>query len=112
MSGEKPPGPSRTHAAVRHSRWPGWIWAVPIAAIFLVGWWLVRTFLTGGEDIIIAFDDVHGLKQSDSNVVYRGMNVGKVTGMQLAKDGKTVEVKVKIQDTATGLLKSETQFWL
>jgi hypothetical protein len=40
------------------------------------------------------------------------MNVGKVSGMQLAKDGKAVEVKVKIEDSAKGLPKSETQFWL
>ncbi|HYZ39063.1 MAG TPA: MlaD family protein, partial [Stellaceae bacterium] len=80
--------------------------------MLLVGWWLARTFLTGGEDITITFDDVHGLKQSNSNVIYRGMNVGRVTGMELAKDGKTVEVKVNIQDSATEFLKSGTQFWL
>lgn len=112
MSSETPPDLSRTHAAVRRSRWPGWIWAIPIAAILLVGWWLVRTFLTGGEDITIAFDDVHGLKQSNSNVVYRGMDVGKVLGMELTKDGKAVEVRVKIQGGATAFLKSGTKFWL
>ena len=32
----------RTEAAVRRTRWPGWIWAVPLAALLLVGWWLLR----------------------------------------------------------------------
>jgi paraquat-inducible protein B len=103
---------TRTHAAVRRSRWPGWIWAIPIAAILLVGWWLARTFLTNSQDISITFNDVHGLKEGDSKVVYRGMKVGKVTGMELAKDGKTVEVKVNIEDRATAMLRSGTRFWL
>ncbi len=112
MSDDNRPEVTRTKAAVRRSWWPGWIWAIPVAAVLLMAWWLLRSLMTGGEDITISFADVHGLKQSNTNVVYRGMNIGRVKGIKLAKDGKTVEVTAHIQDGATRFLRSGTQFWL
>jgi paraquat-inducible protein B len=102
----------RTKAEVRYSRWPGWIWAIPIAALLLIGWWGFRALTRGGEDITITFDDAHGLKAGSTNVVYRGLNVGKVTDVELAKDGSTVDVTVHVEDSVTGFLTSGTQFWL
>lgn len=103
----------RTEAAVRRSRWPGWIWAIPIAAALLVGWWLLRELTRGGEDITISFDDAHGMKESgDTSVVYRGLKVGKVTGIKLAKDGGSVEASAHVEDSVTRYLTSGTQFWL
>ena len=42
----------RTEAAVRRTRWPGWIWAVPLAALLLVGWWLLRASNT--QPVLVA----------------------------------------------------------
>jgi paraquat-inducible protein B len=113
MSSEAAPEPPRTEAAIRRSRWPGWIWAIPIAALLVFGWWAVRTLMSGGEDVTISFDDAHGLKQgSNTGVLLRGMQVGKVSSLALAKDGSAVEVKVHLDDSATPFLKSGTLFWL
>jgi paraquat-inducible protein B len=102
----------RTEAAVRRTRWPGWIWAVPLAALLLVGWWLLREVLSGGEDVTITFQDAHGVKQDSTSVVYRGVKVGKANSVTLAKDGKSVDVTVHLEDSVTMFLKSGTQFWL
>jgi paraquat-inducible protein B len=112
VSNQIRPETPRTQAAIRRSSWPGWIWAIPIAALLLIGWWVARSFFRGGEDITISFDDVHGLKQSDASVEFRGMRVGKVSGMELSKDGKTIDVIVHIDESATKFLKTGTQFWL
>lgn len=103
---------ARTRAAVRRSWWPGWIWAIPIAALLVMGWWGFRTFMRGGEDITISFGDVHGLKEKNTSVLYRGMKVGKVTGLSLAKGGGSVTVSVHIDGGAAKLLTSGTRFWL
>ncbi|HXR93464.1 MAG TPA: hypothetical protein VN750_24615, partial [Steroidobacteraceae bacterium] len=72
LSDERPP----RQAGIRRSWWPGWIWLVPVAALLVVGWMGVRYLLRGGENITIEFDDAHELKPKNSNVVYRGMNIG------------------------------------
>lgn len=112
MSNQTRSEPERTQAAVRRSWWPGWIWGIPIAALLLVGWWTFRTFMSEGENITISFDNAHGLKESNTKLVYRGMNVGKATGIALARDGNSVNVTVQVQDDATKFLRSGTRFWL
>ena len=103
----------RTDAAVRRSRWPGWIWGIPIAAALLVGWWALRSLTRGGEDITISFDDVHGIKEGgDTSIVYRGLKVGKVNSVKLAKDGGSVEVTAHLDDSVEKYLAAGTQFWL
>jgi paraquat-inducible protein B len=103
----------RTEAGVRRSRWPGWIWGIPIAAALLVGWWALRSVTRGGEDITISFDDVHGMKESgNTSIVYRGFKVGKVTDIKLAEDGGSVEVGAHVDESVKNYLTSGTQFWL
>lgn len=112
MNDQSPSQTRRTNATVRRSRWPGWIWAVPIAALLLVGWWALRALTRGGEDITISFDNAHGLKEGDARVVYRGLQVGKVTGIALAKNGDAIDVAVHVEDSVAKFLTSGTQFWL
>ena len=44
----------RTYAHARHSWWPGWIWAVPIAAVLVGGWLGVRALARGGETVTVS----------------------------------------------------------
>ncbi|HEY6453329.1 MAG TPA: MlaD family protein [Steroidobacteraceae bacterium] len=105
-------GPSRPQAGVRRRWWPGWIWGIPVAALIVVGWLGVRTLLSGNEDITIWFEDTHDLKPNNTNVMYRGMNVGRVKEVKLAASGAAVIVTASIDDSATKLLRTGTRFWL
>ena len=108
LSDEQPP----RQAGIRRSWWPGWIWLVPVAALLVVGWMGVRYLLRGGENITIEFDDAHELKPKNSNVVYRGMNIGTVEDVKLSDKDDSVSVKVSIDQSATRYLRSGTRFWL
>jgi hypothetical protein len=46
---------------------------------------LVRFFTQGGTNITIMFPGVYGIDPSSSNIEYRGMTVGSVTGVDLSK---------------------------
>jgi paraquat-inducible protein B len=102
------PAPEATQ---RRSWWPGWIWSVPLAALGIGVWLLVRFLTQGGTDVTIAFVDASGIKPKDTSVEYRGMEIGTVTAVSLAKDGG-VEVTANIDDAASDFLKAGTVFWL
>ena len=104
-----PPSPD---AERRISRWPGWIWAIPVAALLIVGWLAIRALANGGTDITITFADAHGISPGDSKIVYRGMAVGKVTAVSLGKGGHDVVIRANIDEAAENLLRKGTRFWL
>lgn len=103
---------ARTQAEVRRGWWPGWIWAIPIAALALVSWLALRGITSSGTDITIRFGKVYGLSATNTSVVYRGMKIGAVTGMALAKGNDGVDVTVHIKGSAAKFLTSGTRFWL
>ena len=103
---------SSAQAKSKRSWWPGWIWAVPIAALGIGVWLLVRFLTQGGTDITITFSDVYGITPGDTTIVYRGMKVGSVDEVSLTNDGNAVKVSANIQDSASNFLKDGTIFWL
>jgi paraquat-inducible protein B len=113
MSEQENPGiAQRTAAAIQQSRWPGWIWAVPLAALGIVTWLSLRAITTSGIDITIRFDTAAGMKANDTVVQYLGFRIGKVVDVSLDKDGRHINAKVNIDDDAERFLRSNTQFWL
>ena len=78
----------------------------------MVGWLLFRNFVEGGTDIRIVFSDAHGLRENGSNVEYRGLKIGSVTGLTLTGNGKAVEVSANIDSSASKYLTTGALFWL
>lgn len=107
------PSEKRTEAAdVRRTRWPGWIWAVPIAAIGVAGWLGIRALVQGGETVTIVFDAAYGMKADDTEVSLRGVKVGEVRDVALDADGRQVDVTAEIMRSAEPYLRAGTRFWV
>jgi paraquat-inducible protein B len=107
-----PGGAERVQAGVRHGWWPGWIWAIPIAALLVVLWLGGRALFAGGSNVTIRFNDAHGMKKENTDVVMRGAQIGHVTGIELTADGTGVLVTASIDEDAAKYLTSGTRFWL
>ena len=103
---------SRTAAIQKKSRWPGWIWAVPIAAIAICAWLAVREVSTSGITITMRFDDAGGMKKKDTKIVYRGLEIGQVTDIFLAHDLSHVIAKADIDTSVRDDLNTGTRFYL
>jgi paraquat-inducible protein B len=102
----------RTQAEVRRSAWPGWIWAVPIAAFGVAGWLGIRALTHGGETVTVTFDNAYGMKAADTIVTLRGVKIGDVSDVELAPDGQHVDVKLEIDRKQDRYLRSGTRFFL
>lgn len=104
--------PRRTVAEVRRSRWPGWIWGVPVAAIGIVVWLLIRAFSDRGIDATVVFEEAAGMKEGDTEVTFRGMKVGTVRRLSLDPDGVHVIAELNIDHHVQQYLRSNSEFYL
>lgn len=102
----------RTIATIRRSRWPGWIWGIPFAALAIGVWLGVRAIATGGVNVTVTFDEGAGMQAGNTNVVYRGLKVGQLTSLTLAPDGTHVIAKLSIDKSVEKFLAAGTRFWL
>jgi paraquat-inducible protein B len=102
----------RTAAVETHSRWPGLVWAFPGAALLIVAYLAIQALAHGGVDVTVMFDSAADAKPGDTQVVYKGLSIGHVTKVALAKDGKHVDMTLKLDNSVKPLLRAGTQFWL
>lgn len=108
----EPEDPQRTLAESRRTWWPGWIWAVPIAAVGIVLWLLVRTISSRGIDVTVVYSNAAGMQAGSTRVMYHGLQVGKVTSVALASDNSHIVVHLSIDPRLAGKLRSGTRFFL
>ena len=112
MSDAAQPELQRTVAQVHRNRWPGWIWAVPLAAVAIVVWLVVRELSARGVAVTVTFEDAAQMKADTTQVLYRGIVVGKVSEVSLAADGSKAVVQLRIHDEEKNYLRAGTRFYL
>jgi paraquat-inducible protein B len=99
-------------AIARRSRWPGWIWAVPIAAVAIVLWLLLRSISSRGIDVTVVYNDAAGMQPGDTRVMYHGLQVGKVASVALASDDWHVIAHLDIDRQLAPKINTGTRFVL
>jgi paraquat-inducible protein B len=99
-------------AAERHSLWPGWIWAVPIAAVGIVAWLGFQQFAQSGPEVKVTFPTGNDIKAGDTKVQFEGMEVGSVESVGFAKDLHNLDVVLKLNSYMEGHLGKGTLFWI
>ncbi|MGH8289740.1 MAG: MlaD family protein [Steroidobacteraceae bacterium] len=104
--------PGRTAAITHPTWWPGWIWAVPIAAVSIVVWLLVRSISAHGIDVTVVYSNAAGMQAGSTRVMYHGLQVGKVTSVALARDDSQIVVHLAIDRRLDDKLRSGTRFFL
>lgn len=99
-------------ARFRPSRWPGLIWAVPIAALVIVGTLAVRAFLAQGPHATVSFPTTGGISAGHTKVEYRGVTVGHVTAVHLSDSLQDMTLTLDFDPAMAGHLGRGTRFWI
>ncbi|HZS85389.1 MAG TPA: MlaD family protein [Stellaceae bacterium] len=102
----------RSAALPRRSRWPGWIWAVPLAALGIVVWLGVRSFIARGPEIDVSFESSAGIRAGITEVRYKGIAVGKVEDVELSPDLGHVTATLRMDSSVEKHLNRGTRFWI
>ncbi len=110
MSGSQHPEPRQ--AVERHSRWPGWIWSVPIAAVAIVAYLAFQQFTQQGPSVTVTFPTAGGIQSGQTKVQYEGIDVGQVEKVSFQKDLKHVEAVLRLDRDMSGHLGPGTRFWI
>ena len=95
------------------SNWSA-IWVLPLIALLIGGWLGWRAYSTAGIEIQVIFESGAGIQAGKTEVIYKGMPIGKVLTLILDDSGEkrgviaTIEVDKEVEPH----LLTGTRFWL
>jgi len=107
-----PPRPARLDARELRTRWPGLVWAVPLAAILVVSYLALSALSDQGVDIVVSFNKAAGARAGDTPVVYKGVRVGRVLKIRISSDAKRVDMTLRMAPETRNALRDGAKFWL
>lgn len=111
MSDPTPPPAAESPVVRRAQRW-NIVWVVPLVALALGAWLLVRHFTTQGPVARVRFDTAEEIFAGKTEVRCRSVKVGVVNDVELASDLKSVIVHVELDTDSEHLLRRGTRFWV
>ncbi|EDM27086.1 PqiB family protein [Lentisphaera araneosa HTCC2155] len=88
------------------------VWIIPIVAMAVAGLMIYKYFDDKGFEIVITFDSGEGLTADKTALVYNGIKIGQVTGVQVNKNDVTkVDATLMLEKKAAIISKRGTIFW-
>jgi paraquat-inducible protein B len=107
MTGEQLP-----KARIRRRRYFRMIWVVPILALAIAAYLVIQHVRSMGPEIAIRFNEATGVRPGQTPVVYRGVQIGEVTGVELAEDRRQAVVKARLRKSAAPIASEGAAFWI
>ncbi|MEK1907755.1 MAG: MlaD family protein [Pseudomonas sp.] len=97
----------------RTTNWSA-IWILPLIAMLIGGWLAWRAYDQAGIEIQVFFPSGDGIQAGKTEVIVKGMPIGKVVGLELDDTGKQrgVRVTIEMDKRVESHLRSNTRFWL
>ncbi|MBV7487112.1 intermembrane transport protein PqiB [Pseudomonas sp. PDM30] len=95
------------------SNWSA-IWVLPLIALIIGSWLGWRAYNETGIEIQVRFESGEGIQANKTEVVYKGMSVGKVKSLKLDDEGssKGVIASIEMNKDVEPYLRTSTRFWL
>src|SRR5580765_8996985 len=108
MAGEELP---KARIRRRHA-WLQVMWVVPITAAAVAAWLVLDRMREYGPEITIQFRDGSGLKEGQTPIRYRGVQVGEVRRLEVSQDRDSVLVKARLRRHVALLASQGAVFWI
>ena len=101
-----------TEAVERRGRWPGVVWAIPLAALLVVIYLGIQGIANHGVDVVVTFNTSGGARAGETPVVYKGVTVGHVVKIQISGNSRDVDMTLRLDPRAEPHLRAGAKFWL
>lgn len=93
------------------SNWSA-IWILPLIALAIGAWLAWRAYDQAGIMINIQFESGEGIQANKTEVIFKGIGVGKVVDLHVNKPTLGVTAVVEMRKEAAEYLSRSTRFWL
>jgi paraquat-inducible protein B len=88
------------------------VWIIPILAAAVAIGIAVQRIMTEGPTITILFRDAAGVQAGKTALRYKNVDIGQVSAVVLTDRFSKVQVTVKVDRSAEGLMVQDTRFWI
>jgi paraquat-inducible protein B len=100
-------------ADYKESKSVSFIWILPLIILGVLGWISYESYMKKGTNIDIIFKSAEGLKEGVTTLEYKGLQLGKVTKINIDDDLKNVRVNILIKSEASKYVATEnSRFWI
>ncbi|MBU4612953.1 MCE family protein [Achromobacter sp. GG226] len=106
------PAEGGTPRIVQRKRRISLIWLVPIVAAIAGAVLVYRTWTQSGPSVTIGFEAATGLQVGRTEIRFKDVSIGTVTGIRLRQDWGGVEVTADISRNAADIAREGTRFWV
>ncbi len=95
------------------SNWSA-IWVLPLIALLIGGWLGWRAYNEAGIEIQVMFASGDGIQPGKTEVIFKGMPIGKVIALELDDSGERrgVRATLEMDKRVEPHLRTNTRFWL
>lgn len=104
--------PEPPSARTEKSRWPGWIWGIPVAAVLIVAYLAFKQLTSSGPLVTVIFPGAQGISANQTEVQYEGLKVGQVESVRLEKDLRHVRAEIRMEPEMEKHIGPGTEFWI
>ncbi len=91
-------------AVVKKKKGISFIWILPIIAALIGAWLLYKGVVEAPIEVVINFESAEGIAADKTKVLFKGIQLGMVSGVALSPDQKTVDVTVEFAQEDKKLL--------
>lgn len=88
------------------------VWILPLIALMIGGWLVVKSVREAGYDIVLRMEDAAGITPGKTQVLYKGLPVGMVKALSLSADLRHVEATIEMIKQSRGKMVEDTRFWV
>ena len=88
------------------------IWLIPLGAAGGAARYVYERFERSGPMITIKFADASGIRSGDTLVLHRGVEIGKVVGVELSRKKNRALVAVRLERGQSAFAAEGAAFWL
>lgn len=97
----------------QRSGWSSYlIWVIPLVALVVGGWLVVKWTIDRGPTITIRFVSGEGLEAGKTKIKYKNVDIGVVKSVALADDHLSVVARAEMSSNVAGMLVDDSRFWV